>query len=118
MHIDCLHSHLPNISGNKASSEKSDLSDSSDSEDDLIRNYFVSVCPCDEIKFLNALVLKEIEDVNDSESEFHSGDWYSSGYFTTDDETYVPHLRNSKFDKKDDKNGKLPPEEEFEESEE
>ena len=115
-YIDCLQSHIINMSGNEASSEESFSNDDSDSEDNLIRNYLQPVCPCDEIKFLNAL--KENEDVNDSESEFHSGDWYSSGYSTTDDETYVPHLGNSKFSEKDDdQNRKLPPKER-EESEE
>ena len=97
-YIDCLQSHIINMSGNEASSEESFSNDDSDSEDNLIRTYLQPVCPCDEIKFLNAL--KENEDVNDSESEFHSGDWYSSGYSTTDDETYVPHLGILSFTKK------------------
>ena len=46
------------------------------------------------VKCLKAL--KENEHVEDLESEFDSKDWKSSGYSSTEDDPYKPHLGVSK----------------------
>ena len=48
------------------------------------------MCRCDEEKHLQAL--QENQDFITSESDFDSANWYSSGYSSSDDEPYQPHL--------------------------
>ena len=94
-YLKTLQERIANVSGEEASGEESNTDHSlADLE---VRNFSVPVCPCDEAKYLEAL--SENEDVEESESEFQSQDWESSGYSSTDDEPYVPHLgvSNRKF---------------------
>ena len=114
-YVRLLRSHLENISGNEASSEGSDSS----SESAVPREY--NVCPCDDEKYLEAL--QQNQDLITSESEFDSANWYSSGYSSSEDEPYRPHLGVSehKFpvtsDEDSDQNRKLRPEELYNEDE-
>ena len=87
-YVRTLRARLENVSGNEAASEQSD-DFFSESE-----QRFVYVSPEDEEKYLEAL--QQNQDLATSESSFDSTDWCSSGYSSSEDEPYQPHLGVSK----------------------
>ena len=90
-YLKSLQERIENVSGEEASGQESDTDDSLANPE--VRNFLLPVCPCNETEYLKAL--KEDEDVEESESEVHTQVWKSSGYSSTDDEPYVPHLGTS-----------------------
>ena len=78
-YLKCLQSHLDYVSGNEGGSEGSDSG--------------ISVIHPNEATLKKAL--EDNADIGDSESDFCSSDWASSGYSSSDDEPYQPHLGKS-----------------------
>ena len=90
-YLQHLEAHLADNSGNEGDSEGTD----SDTSSERPRSHKEQLCPCTETFLKTAL--QQNADVNDSESEFCTDDWASSGYSSSDetDKPYQPHLGTS-----------------------